>query len=70
MIVIIMIHLLPLSHILIVLLILLNSMLDLDIGQDRISRLAKESLLDSLTKVKLPKYVSCLAGKAIVKLFG
>jgi len=45
-------------------------MLDLDIGQDRISRLAKESLLDSLTKVKLPKYVSCLAGKAIVKLFG
>ena len=40
------------------------------IGQDRMSRLAKEALLDQLTKVKLPRCESCLAGKATVKPFG
>ena len=39
-------------------------------GQDRINRLAKEGLLDQLTRVKLPRCESCLAGKAIMKLFG
>jgi len=34
------------------------------------SRLAKEGLLDQLTKVKLPKYESCLADKTTVKPFG
>ena len=40
------------------------------ISQDRMSRLAKEGLLDQLTKVKLPKYESCLADKTTVKPFG
>jgi len=40
------------------------------IGQDRMNRLAKEGLLDRLTKVKLPRCESCLAGKAIAKPFG
>jgi len=40
------------------------------IGQDRMSWLAKEGLLDQFTKVKLPKYESCLAGKATAKPFG
>jgi len=39
-------------------------------GQDRMSRLAKEGLLDQLTKVKLPKRESCLAGKATAKPLG
>jgi len=39
-------------------------------SQDRMSRLAKEGLLDRLTKVKLPKCESCLAGKATAKPFG
>ena len=34
------------------------------------SWLAKEGLLDQFTKVKLPKYESCLAGKATAKPFG
>ena len=40
------------------------------IGQDRMSRLAKEGLLDQLAKVKLPRCESCLAGKATAKPFG
>jgi len=40
------------------------------ISQDRMSRLAKEGLLDQLTKVKLPRCESHLARKAIAKLFG
>ena len=34
------------------------------------NRLAKEGLLDRLTKVKLPRCESCLAGKATTKPFG
>ena len=34
------------------------------------SRLAKEGLLDQVTKVKLPRCESCLAGKATAKPFG
>jgi len=34
------------------------------------SRLAKEGLLDQLTKVKFSKCKSCLAGKATAKPFG
>jgi len=34
------------------------------------NRLAKEGLLDRLTKVKLPRCKSCLAGKATAKPFG
>jgi len=37
--------------------------------QDRMRRLAKEGVLDQLTKVKLPKCESCLAGKATAKPF-
>lgn len=40
------------------------------IGQERMTRLAKEGLLGSLTKVKLPKCEPCLAGKATKKPFG
>ena len=40
------------------------------VGQDRISRLAKECLRDRLTKVKLPRCESCLDGKATIKPFG
>lgn len=40
------------------------------IGQDRMNRLAKEGLLNQLTKVKLPKCEPCLAGKATRKPFG
>ena len=40
------------------------------VGQDRINRLAKEGLLDQLTRVKLPRCESCLAGKATMKPFG
>ena len=40
------------------------------IGQDRMSRLVKEGLLKRLTKVKLPRCESCLAGKATAKPFG
>jgi len=39
------------------------------VGQDRINRLAKEGLLDRLTRVKLPRCESCLAGKATMKPF-
>jgi len=35
-----------------------------------VNRLAKEDFLDRLTKVKLPKCESCLAGKATAKPFG
>jgi len=34
------------------------------------NRLAKEGLLDRLTKVKLPQCESCLAGKTTAKPFG
>ena len=40
------------------------------VGQDRISRLAKEGLLDRLTRIKLPRCESCLAGKTTIKPFG
>jgi len=40
------------------------------IGQDRMARLAKEGLLGSLTKVRLPRCEPCLAGKATKKPFG
>jgi len=39
------------------------------IDQDRVSRLAKEGILDRLTKVKLSECESCLAGKATAKPF-
>jgi len=39
------------------------------IGQDRMSMLAKECPLDQLTKVKLPRCESCLAGKVTAKPF-
>ena len=38
-------------------------------GQDRISRLAKEFLLDRLIRVKLLECESCLAEKATIKPF-
>jgi len=38
------------------------------ISQDRMNRLAKEGLLDRLTKVKLLRCESCLAGKATTNL--
>jgi len=38
-------------------------------GEDRIGRLAKEGLLDRLTRVKLPKCEPCLAGKATINSF-
>jgi len=38
-------------------------------GQDRMGRLAKEGLLDRLTRVKLPRCEPCLAGKATIKPF-
>jgi len=40
------------------------------IGQDRMARLAKEGLLGSPTKVRLPRCEPCLAGKATKKPFG
>jgi len=40
------------------------------ISQDRMSGVAKEGLLDPLTKIKLPKCGSCLAGKTTTKPFG
>jgi hypothetical protein len=40
------------------------------IGQDRITRLAREGLLGPLTKVNLPICEHCLAGKSTRKLFG
>ncbi|KAG5524057.1 hypothetical protein RHGRI_030902 [Rhododendron griersonianum] len=40
------------------------------IGQDRMTRLARESLLGPLAKVNLPICESCMAGKAIRKPFG
>jgi len=40
------------------------------VGQDRISRLAKEGLLDQLTRVKLPRCELCLTEKATIKPFG
>jgi len=39
-------------------------------GQDRISGLAKEGILDGLTRKKLPKCMACLEGKATIKPFG
>ena len=39
-------------------------------GQDRIGRIAKEGLLDPLTRIKLPRCESCLVGKAIINPFG
>ena len=39
------------------------------VGQDGISRLAKEGLLDRLSRFKFPRYDLCLAGKAIIKPF-
>ena len=40
------------------------------IGQDRMTRLAKEGLLGSLTQVRLPRCESCIASKATKKPFG
>ena len=40
------------------------------IGQDRMSRLAKENLLGSRTKVNLSACEHCLVGKATRKPFG
>ena len=40
------------------------------IGQDRMTRLAREGLLGSLAKVNLPTCQDCLAGKATRKPFG
>ena len=40
------------------------------IGRDRMTRLAREGLLGSLTKVDLQLYEPCLAGKACRKPFG
>ena len=40
------------------------------IGQDRMTRLAKEGLLDQVTKIKLPRRESCLVGKVTAKPFG
>ena len=40
------------------------------IGRDRMTRLAREGLLGSLTKVDLQLCEPCLAGKACRKLFG
>ncbi|KAL0282691.1 UNVERIFIED_CONTAM: hypothetical protein Sradi_7254400 [Sesamum radiatum] len=40
------------------------------IGQERITRLAREGLLGSLAKVNLPTCEPCMAGKACRKPFG
>lgn len=40
------------------------------VGQERMNRLAKDGLLDQLTRVKLPRCEPCLAGKATKKPFG
>ena len=56
-------------HTLTLILNLLNGMLDFHVGQDRMGRLAKEGLLDRLTRVKLPRCEPCLAGKATIKPF-
>ncbi|KAM2564762.1 hypothetical protein TB2_013022 [Malus domestica] len=40
------------------------------IGQDRMTRLVRESLLGSLTNVNLPVCELCLASKAVRKPFG
>ena len=40
------------------------------IGQARMTRLAKEGLLGSLTQVMLPRCEPCLAGKVTKKPFG
>jgi len=40
------------------------------VGEDRMSRLPNEGLLDQFTKVKLPRCGPCLAGKATIKSFG
>jgi len=40
------------------------------VGQDRLNRLAKNGILDRLTRVKWPRCESCLAGKATIKPFG
>jgi len=37
------------------------------VSQDRMGRLAKRNLLDRLTRVKLPRCESCLAGKETIK---
>jgi len=39
------------------------------VGQDQMERLAKEGLLDRLTRVKSPRCELCLAGKATIKPF-
>jgi len=39
------------------------------VGQDRMGRLVKESLLDRITRVKLPRCEPCLAGKTTIKPF-
>jgi len=39
------------------------------VGQDRMGRLARKGLLDRLTRVNLPRYEPCLAGKATIKPF-
>ena len=39
------------------------------VGQDQMGRLAKEGLLDRLTRVKLPGCEPCLVGKATIKRF-
>jgi len=38
------------------------------VGHDRMGRLAKEGLLDRLTRVKLPRCEPCLTGKATINL--
>ena len=40
------------------------------VGQDRMSRLDRQGLLDRLTRVKLSRCEPCLASKAIIKPFG
>ena len=40
------------------------------IGKDRLARLAREGLLESITNVSLPMCEPCLAGKACRKPFG
>jgi len=40
------------------------------VGQDRMGMLAKEGLLDRLTRVKLPRCEPCLVGKTTIKPFG
>ena len=63
-------HLLPLSHTVIFFRFCKWHARLGHIGQDRMNRLAKEGLLDRLTKVKLTKCELCLAGKATAKPFG